>query len=45
MNFKKITPEDVAFFQSIEGIKGVFTDTEILVSCASDETEDLHYLP
>ncbi len=45
MNFKKITSDDVTFFKSVEGIKGVYTDTETLTSCASDETEDLHYLP
>ncbi|OSZ82202.1 FAD-binding oxidoreductase [Chitinophagaceae bacterium IBVUCB1] len=45
MVFKKITAADIAFFQSIEGMKAVLTDNESLESCASDETEDLHYMP
>lgn len=45
MNYKKIDAEDIAYFQSIDGIAHVLTDTESLSICASDQTEDLHYLP
>ncbi|MBS1774529.1 MAG: FAD-binding protein [Bacteroidetes bacterium] len=45
MAYKKITTEDILFFQSIKGLKAVHTDLEALTRCASDETEDLHYLP
>jgi len=43
MSFKKIGAEDITFFKSVTN--HVFTDTEQLNRCASDETEDLHYLP
>lgn len=45
MAFKKITSVDIAYFQSVDGIKAVQTDAEALENCSSDETEDLHYLP
>lgn len=44
MPFKKIQPEDISFFQSIAG-NYVLTDAEQLERCASDETEDFHFLP
>jgi glycolate oxidase len=45
MPFHKIQQEDIAFFQSILDSKYVLTDAENLDRCASDQTEDLHYLP
>jgi glycolate oxidase len=45
MGFKKITAEDIVFFQSIEGMHSVLTDEEQLKICASDQTEDLCYHP
>lgn len=45
MAFKKITEQDLAFFRSQSGLKGVYTDADTLNRCAGDETEDLHYLP
>ncbi len=45
MNYKKITEQDLVFFRSLDGMKAVFTDEETLQRCASDETEDLHYIP
>ncbi len=44
MPFKKILQEDISFFHSISG-NNVLTDKEQLERCASDETEDLHFLP
>lgn len=44
MAFKKIQQEDIAFFQSLQDVQ-VLTDTEQLERCASDETEDLRYMP
>jgi len=44
MSYKKIQAEDISFFQSIAG-NNVFTDKEQLERCASDETEDLVYVP
>jgi glycolate oxidase len=44
MEFKKISEQDVHFFQSLKDVR-VLTDSEALNICASDETEDLHYLP
>jgi len=35
----------ISYFQSLLGNKQVLTDTEQLERCASDETEDLHFLP
>ncbi len=45
MPFKKIDRADIAFFQSVVGDKYALTDAEHLDRCASDHTEDLHYLP
>lgn len=43
--FKKITEDDIAYFKSVLEDKYVLTDDEQLQRCASDQTEDLHYLP
>lgn len=45
MPFKKIAGEDIQFFKGLLGEEFVFTDAETLDIAASDETEDLHYLP
>ena len=45
MPFNKITPTDIAFFKTILEEKYVLADEENLNRCASDQTEDLHYLP
>lgn len=45
MNFNKITAADIAFFRTILEEKFVQADEENLKRCASDQTEDLHYLP
>lgn len=45
MTFTKIQPAHIAFFQNLLDAKYVLTDEEHLDRCASDETEDLHYLP
>ncbi len=45
MPFHKITPPDITFFKSILEEKYVLADEENLNRCASDQTEDLHYLP
>lgn len=45
MTFKKITGDDIAFFRTMEGIRNIFTDNDSLANCASDQTEDLHYMP
>jgi glycolate oxidase len=45
MPFHKIQQEDIVFFHSILDSKYVLTDAENLDRCASDQTEDLHYLP
>lgn len=45
MNFKKVTAEDIAYFQSLEGIHAILQDEETLKICASDQTEDLCYTP
>lgn len=45
MPFKKIEHSDISHFQSLVGYKYVLTDAEHLDRCASDHTEDLHYLP
>lgn len=42
--YRKIQPEDIAHFQSITDVQ-VHTDDEQLMRCASDETEDLRYMP
>jgi len=44
MNYNKIQPADITFFRSVTG-NNVLTDEEQLNRCASDQTEDLHYLP
>jgi len=45
MAFKKIAAADIAFFKEVVGTAYVHTDEEQLNRCASDQTEDLHYLP
>jgi glycolate oxidase len=45
MPFQKIRTEDIAFFNTILEDKYVLADEENLNRCASDQTEDLHYLP
>ncbi|WP_276133326.1 FAD-binding oxidoreductase [Polluticoccus soli] len=45
MDFRKISEQDIAYFRSVGGIKNIFTDNENLTVAASDQTEDLHYLP
>ena len=45
MPFKKITSSDITFFKSVVGDNYVLADEENLDRCASDQTEDLHYLP
>ncbi|MCW3122108.1 MAG: FAD-binding oxidoreductase [Flavipsychrobacter sp.] len=45
MPFNKITSADVTFFKTILEEKYVLADEENLDRCASDQTEDLHYLP
>lgn len=45
MNFTKISPEHVEKFQHILGKEYVFFDTESISKHASDQTEDLKFLP
>src|SRR4051812_8502988 len=45
MSFHKITQEDISFFQTILEERYVLADAENLDRCASDQTEDLRYLP
>ncbi|RYE24583.1 MAG: FAD-binding protein [Sphingobacteriales bacterium] len=45
MNFRKLTAADIDFFTALEGVHSVTTDDESLDNAASDQTEDLHYLP
>lgn len=45
MPYKKITEEDVAYFNTIEGVEHVLVDEESLANNAFDHTEDLKYLP
>lgn len=45
MDFRKISEQDIAYFQSVDGIRNIFTDSDNLAIAASDQTEDLHYLP
>ena len=45
MPFKNITQEDISFFRSLIGEGYVHNDEVQLARCASDETEDLHFLP
>jgi len=44
MSFSKIQPSDIDFFRSLNDVR-VLTDEENLKRCASDETEDLEYMP
>ncbi len=45
MAYKKISAVDIEYFNSIDGIRVVYTDEEQLRNNASDHTEDLCYLP
>lgn len=45
MNFKKIDVEDLEYFKSICGEQHVSNNMEQLEDAASDETEDLKFLP
>lgn len=45
MSFKKIDQQDIIHFRAVLGEVHVHTDEEQLARCASDHTEDLHYLP
>jgi glycolate oxidase len=45
MEFRKISEADINFFKSIEGMHSVLADEEHLKICASDQTEDLCYVP
>jgi len=45
MPYKKIDVQDLKCFQDMVGADYVFTDAENLERCASDETEDLSFLP
>ncbi len=45
MPFHKIQPSDIIFFKSVLEEKYVLADEENLDRCASDQTEDLRYLP
>ncbi|ULQ51964.1 FAD-binding oxidoreductase [Flavihumibacter fluvii] len=41
----KLSPEHIIYFEELLGSKYVHTDKESLQACASDKTEDLHFLP
>lgn len=45
MEYKKITSNDLEFFQSICSPEQIFTDAESLLTYSKDETEDLSFLP
>jgi glycolate oxidase len=45
MLFNKIRSIDISFFKSVLEETYVLSDEENLDRCASDQTEDLHYLP
>jgi len=45
MHFRKIQQGDIAYFESILTASNVSTDREQLERCASDQTEDLKYMP
>jgi glycolate oxidase len=45
MPFMKVQPLDIAHFKTLIGPQFVYTDEEQLSRCASDQTEDLKYLP
>lgn len=45
MSFHKLTAADIEFFSALEDVHSVSVDDESLANAASDQTEDLHYLP
>ncbi|MCB0696181.1 MAG: FAD-binding protein [Chitinophagaceae bacterium] len=45
MKFRKLTAEDVSHFRSVSGEENVFDDIETLTIAASDQTEDLVFMP
>ncbi len=45
MNFRKVTIEDISYFKTVVGDSYVLDDREPLTIAASDETEDLVYMP
>ena len=45
MSFNKITQQHISFFKTILEERYVLSDNDNLGRCASDQTEDLHYLP
>jgi len=45
MPFKKITQEDIAFFQTLVAPGNILNDAENIERCASDETEDFVFPP
>lgn len=45
MALNKVQPGDLEFFSALLGDKYVFTDKEQLLRCASDQTEDLCFMP
>lgn len=45
MNYRKINPADIEVFTAIAAPDYVLTDKEALKAAASDETEDLEYMP
>lgn len=45
MDYRKIGPADLEMFAEIVGGYYVLTDEEALIRAASDETEDLEYMP
>jgi glycolate oxidase len=45
MSYKRIEETDLNYFESVVGKGSVLADSETLEICASDETEDLRFLP
>ncbi len=45
MPFKKVDANDIAYFKSVMPASFVLTNDDELTRCATDETEDLNYLP
>lgn len=45
MGLRKIQPDDIQYFESFLDKSRVLTDREQLERCASDQTEDLFFLP
>lgn len=45
MKHNKVNDQDIVFFKTINGIKNIITDRDVRSEYASDQTEDLHYLP